>query len=156
MTTWTVARQSLMSMGFPRQEYWSGWSFPSPGDLLDPGIKPMFPAWQVDSSPLCPLKSPCTIYINYGKILFYDLCSEYASGKWIYLQHFCNYQIMSHRRVGYYCIYTQKIPPKLYLLVSAKYGSSLLQPMLAMSSQRQRPIRNSQGHHLHCSLKDGF
>ena len=33
-----------MSMGFPRQEYWSGLPFPSPGDLPDPGIKPMSPA----------------------------------------------------------------------------------------------------------------
>ena len=31
-------------MGFPRQEYWSGFLFPSPGDLLDPGIEPVFPA----------------------------------------------------------------------------------------------------------------
>ena len=32
-------------MGFPRQEYWSGLLFPSPGDLTDPGIEPMSPAW---------------------------------------------------------------------------------------------------------------
>ena len=31
-------------MGFPKQEYWGGLSFPSPGDLSDPGIKPMSPA----------------------------------------------------------------------------------------------------------------
>ena len=37
-TPWTVARQTL-SVGFPRQEYWSGLPFP-PGDLPDPGIKP--------------------------------------------------------------------------------------------------------------------
>ena len=36
-------------MEFPRQEYWSGWLFPSPGDLPDPGIKPWFPAVQADS-----------------------------------------------------------------------------------------------------------
>ena len=41
---WTVARQAPLSMGFPRQEYWSGLSFPSPGDLPDPGIKPASPA----------------------------------------------------------------------------------------------------------------
>ena len=35
---WTVAHQTL-SMGFPRQEYWSGLPFPSPGDLPDPGIE---------------------------------------------------------------------------------------------------------------------
>ena len=42
-TQWTVARQAPVSMGFPRQEYWSGWPFPSPGDLPDPGIKPLTP-----------------------------------------------------------------------------------------------------------------
>ena len=37
LTPWTVAHQGPLSLGFPRQEYWSGLSFPSPGDLLDPG-----------------------------------------------------------------------------------------------------------------------
>ena len=36
---WTIARQAPLSTGFPRQEYWSGSPFPSPGDLLDPGIE---------------------------------------------------------------------------------------------------------------------
>ena len=39
MILWTVARQAPLSMGFPRQEYWSGLPFPFPGDLLDPGIE---------------------------------------------------------------------------------------------------------------------
>ena len=39
-TPWTVARQAPLSMGFSRQEYWSGLPFPSPGDLLDPGTEP--------------------------------------------------------------------------------------------------------------------
>ena len=43
-TLWTVARQAPLSMGFPRQEYWSGLPFPPPGDLLHPGIKPESPA----------------------------------------------------------------------------------------------------------------
>ena len=37
---WTVAYQALLSMGFSRQEYWSGLPFPSPGDLPNPGIEP--------------------------------------------------------------------------------------------------------------------
>ena len=41
MTLWTVARQAPVSMGFSRQEYWSGLSCPPKMDLLDPGIKPM-------------------------------------------------------------------------------------------------------------------
>ena len=38
VTPWTVARQVPPSMGFSRQEYWSGLPFPSPGDLPDPGV----------------------------------------------------------------------------------------------------------------------
>ena len=41
VTPWTGALQSPLSIGFPRQEYWSGLPFPSPGDLPKPGIKPM-------------------------------------------------------------------------------------------------------------------
>ena len=41
---WTVAYQDPLSMGFPRQEHWSGLPFPSPGDLPDPGIKLGSPA----------------------------------------------------------------------------------------------------------------
>ena len=37
-TLWTVVHQAPLSMGFPRQEYWSGSPFPSPGDLLNPQI----------------------------------------------------------------------------------------------------------------------
>ena len=49
VTPWTVAHQAPLSMGFPRQEHWSGFPFPSPGDLPDPGIKPESPALQADS-----------------------------------------------------------------------------------------------------------
>ena len=61
VTTWTVARQAPLSVEFSRQEYWSGFPFPSPGDLRDPGIEPcllcLLP-WQVDSLPLHHLGSP--------------------------------------------------------------------------------------------------
>ena len=40
VTVWTVACQAPLSMGFSRQEYWSGLPCPPPGDLPDPGIKP--------------------------------------------------------------------------------------------------------------------
>ena len=42
-TPWNVAHQAPLSMGFFRQEYWSGLPFPPPGDLPDPGIEPMSP-----------------------------------------------------------------------------------------------------------------
>ena len=44
VTLWTAARQAPLSMGFSRQEYWSGLPFPPPGDLLDPGIELASPA----------------------------------------------------------------------------------------------------------------
>ena len=40
VTPWTVALQAPLSIGFSRQEYWSGWPCPPLGDLPDPGIKP--------------------------------------------------------------------------------------------------------------------
>ena len=57
-TLWTVARQAPLSMGFPRQEYWSGLPFPSPMDLLDPGVEPWSPALQADSLPSEPPGKP--------------------------------------------------------------------------------------------------
>ena len=47
VTPWTVAHQAPLSMGFSRQEYWSGLPFPSPGDLPYPGIEPSSPALQI-------------------------------------------------------------------------------------------------------------
>ena len=48
-TPWTVTHQAPPSMGFSRQEYWSGLPFPSPGDLPNPGIEPRSPALQADT-----------------------------------------------------------------------------------------------------------
>ena len=49
VTLWTIAHQAPMSMGFSRQEYWSGLPFPSSEDLPDPGIEPTSPALQEDT-----------------------------------------------------------------------------------------------------------
>ena len=49
VTLWTVAYQASLSMGFSRQEYWSGLSFPSPRDLPDPGIEPRSPTLEADT-----------------------------------------------------------------------------------------------------------
>ena len=65
VTLWTVACQAPLSMGFSRQEYWSGLPCPPPGDLPDPGIEPAFPvipALQVDSSPLSHQETPIHRY----------------------------------------------------------------------------------------------
>ena len=62
VTLWTVARQAPLSMGFSRQEYWSGFPFPPPKDLPSPGTEPASLALQGDSLPLRHLGRP---YINY-------------------------------------------------------------------------------------------
>ena len=51
VTAWTGAYQAPPSMGFSRQECWSGFPFPSPGDLPDPGIEPGSPTLQADALP---------------------------------------------------------------------------------------------------------
>ena len=55
---WTITYQAPPSMGFSRQERWSGLPFPSPGDLPDPGIEPGSPALQADALPSEPQDLP--------------------------------------------------------------------------------------------------
>ena len=57
-TPWTIAYQAPPSMGFSRQEYWSGLSFPSPGHLPNPGIEHRSPALQTDTLPSEPPGKP--------------------------------------------------------------------------------------------------
>ena len=64
VTPQTVAYEVPPSMGFPRREYWSGWPFPSPGDLPDPGIEPRSPALQADAFPSKPPGKPLLIDYN--------------------------------------------------------------------------------------------
>ena len=54
VTSWTTAHQAPLSMGFPRQEYWSGLPLPSPGDLSNPGLL----HWQEASLPVSHQRSP--------------------------------------------------------------------------------------------------
>ena len=79
---WAVARQAPLSMGFSKQEYWSGLPCPPPGDLPDPGIKPRTQGsnpgllcllhWQAGSLPLVPPGKPfhdCVIRLFYSHVL---------------------------------------------------------------------------------------
>ena len=60
-TPWTVACQVPPPTGFSRQEYWSGFPFPSPEDLPDPGVEPRSPALQADCLPSEPPEKSLTI-----------------------------------------------------------------------------------------------
>ena len=59
-TLWTVAYQAPPSMGFSRQEYWSGLPFPSPEDLPNPGIEPRSPTLEADTLTSEPPGKPFT------------------------------------------------------------------------------------------------
>ena len=72
---WTVALQALLSMGFSRQESWSGLPVPSPGDLPDPGIEPGSPAVQADSLP----REPPGKYLT--GIIFHQSLAMHCSGE---------------------------------------------------------------------------
>ena len=63
MTPWTVARQALLSMRFPRREYWSGLPVPSPGHLPNPGVEPMSPEWRAGPSPRAAREAPLSVYL---------------------------------------------------------------------------------------------
>jgi len=64
-TPCTVAHQTPLSMGFPRQEYWSRLTFPSPEFLPNPGIKPKSPTLQADYLPPEPQGKPCVCIYTY-------------------------------------------------------------------------------------------
>ena len=76
-----VALQVSLSMRFPRQEYWGGLPFPSPGDLPDPGSEPKSPVWQEDSLPVFYLENPgyIVLYWNRFRVLF---TQWYIKNKW--------------------------------------------------------------------------
>ena len=61
VTPRTLAYQAPPSMGFSKQEYWSGLPFPPPGDLPDPGIEPRSPTVQADALPSEPSGNPNVI-----------------------------------------------------------------------------------------------
>ena len=65
-TSWTVAHQAPLSLGFSRQEYWNGLPFPSP-DLLDPGIKPASPAFLALAGGICTTEPPGKPYSTHWR-----------------------------------------------------------------------------------------
>ena len=97
LTLWThglVAHQAPLSVGFPRQEYWSRLPFPSPGDLSNPGIEPRSPALQADSLPSeLPVKPTTfsllsvTAPLSWIFIIMKTSLSNYLSETWIFTQH---------------------------------------------------------------------
>ena len=92
-TPWTVAYQAPPSMGFSRQEYWSGLPFPSPGDLPDPGIEPRSPALPAGALPSEPFVKlyvniclfNCWIWLFYYFFALFFRKNEKIPKDWCYL-----------------------------------------------------------------------
>ena len=85
---WTVVYQASLSMGFSRQEYWSGLPFPSPGDLPVPGMEPRSPALQADALPSEPPGKPKPVKVEVKRdtekvdsfsLNFLEICLFYSN-----------------------------------------------------------------------------
>ena len=100
MTLWTVAYQVPPSMGFSRQEYWSGLLFPSPGDLPDQGNEPGSPALEADTLASEPPGKPSKCPPNRSMLL--------------QMAKFCSFFFMIEKRL--LCIY---ITPQLFFIHSS-------------------------------------
>ena len=88
---WTVVCQAPLSVEFSRPEYWSGWAFPSPGDLSNPGIEPRSPTLQVDSLPAEPQGKPknngmSSLSLLQGIFLTQESNQGLLHGRWILYQ----------------------------------------------------------------------
>ena len=128
VTPWTVAHQALLSMGFSRQEYWTGLPCSSPGDLPDPGIEPassyIYLYWQAGSSPLAPSGKPQFV-IQLFTIFSYNLLC------------FCGPTRLTQNqpsRVHFWSSVTPHLSPKPYLSPNKDNNHILLLPVMIQVS----------------------
>ena len=85
VTPWTVTHQAPPSLGFSRQEYWSGLPFPSPGDLANPGIEPRSPALQADALTSEPPRME--LFKNHSRNKFRKTeCQPFLTSHWTFLE----------------------------------------------------------------------
>ena len=86
VTLWTVAHQAPLSMGFSRQEYWTGLPFPSPGDLPYPGMEPESPVF---ACVFFTTEPPGKSAVAHGYILMWitEKCAIYISKDNTYTAH---------------------------------------------------------------------
>ena len=118
-TLWTVARQAPLSMGFSRQEYWSGLSCPPLGDLPKPGIEPRSPTLQADS--LLSLATRET------------LISLYQAIKRNVMEYLCVFRILSSP------VILEVLPQRVSYFVS-KVGSEPVLDTLSLLTTSYYPI----------------
>ena len=74
---WTVTHQDPLSMGFSRQEYWSGLPFPSPGDFPDPGIKPTSLVYPALTGRFFTTEPPGKPSLSLTHYFIWQICTEH-------------------------------------------------------------------------------
>ena len=102
VTLWTIAHQAPPSMGFSRQEYWSGLPFPSPGDLPNPGIEPRSPTLQADALTSAPPGKPLEMRI--GEIKWLLPFTWYLLGLCLPLPLLCQFGSVLHSSLSSFFI----------------------------------------------------
>ena len=149
VTPWSIARQASLSMGFPRQEYWSGLVFPSPGDLPHPGIKPTSPAWVTWESHLSSIIYVhththththtliiCHLYVL--SFIYLPIVYPYLSS----LHHLSTYHLSIHLSVYHLC----NIIHASLLLNPGSCTQLTVRPNWSISLERRK---------VHCRTKEG-
>ena len=144
--SWIKAHQTLLPTGFLTEGYWSGWPFPSPGNLPDPGIKASSPALQADSLPLRDLGSPAKV------------CPGFIARWVLRLPHFlltiltgmCNFWAASHW-APWVQILLQRLPAHLHVqphsdvlgarlgLQHMNFGRDAVQPII-FTNEKQKEL----------------
>ena len=112
-TPWTIAHQAPLSMGFSRQEHWSGWPFPSPGDLPDARTKPGAPALQADSFPSELPGKPTVVSLNDTELVYNwasDLTLLSFLSTFLLGQKYSN--VLSYSNSGYHLPFSVELTPK--------------------------------------------
>ena len=99
-TSWTLAYQAPLSMGFSRQGYWSGLPFPSPGALPDPGNEPGSPALQANALPSEPQGKPKNTGVGSRSLL-----------QWIFPTQKSNWGLLHCRQILYQLSHQGICPP---------------------------------------------
>jgi len=111
VTPWTIAHQAFLSMGFSRQEFWSGFPFPSPGDPPDPGIKPRSPALQAYSL-LCkpPWKPPKTFSSVQSLSCVWLFATPWITARQAFLS-------ITNSRTSFKLVSIEKVMPSSHLIL---------------------------------------
>ena len=108
VTPWTI-----QSLEFSRPEYWSGWPFPSPGDLPYPGIKPRSPELQANSLPAEPQGKPKNTGVGSLSLL-----------QWIFPTQESNWGLLHCRRILYQLSYAARDSVKVTLKIAFQLGTN--------------------------------